>query len=158
MNKKLRETLDELLEYPTKVKQAFMLTKGEEDIIDVIGTVKANERRYKDTIRGAVAEVDLTPNVPRAGERHAAEVKREAARSYNTPNLMTKLQGAGFTLMDLIEHDVIRVSWQWRNLERFCKARGIELSISSEHEVSEMGKEEHDIGQIWSTSKYPRWT
>ena len=158
MNNKLREVLTTLDAYPQAIKSALLLTKGEKDIIDVVGTVKANERKYKDMIGGAVAELDLTPNVLERGTRHEAEVKNEAKRSFNTPNLMRKLQAAGFTLMDLIQHDVVRLQWQWRNLERFTSARGIDLDITNEREISPLGEEDYDVSALWNKSKYPRWT
>ena len=71
---------------------------------------------------------------------------------------MRKLQDAGFTFMDLIEHDVLRVSWQWTKLRNFAQARGIELIIDHDREVSILGDEEADVGEVWTTSKYPRWT
>ena len=68
-------------------------------------------------------------------------------RSYNTPNLMTKFQGEGVTLMDLIQASVVELKWRWTVLERFAKARGIDLDIV-DRELSSLGIEEGDVGVV----------
>lgn len=156
MRKKLKEHITAIEGMPDIVSGAVSEAQSEKEMIDVIGSIKAAERRWKPTLSAATAEFSPIAGVIVRGELHQAETKRAAERSYNTPNLMTKLQGEGFTLMDLIEHRVIDLKWRWTELKNFCKSRGIELTIT-DNEISPLGKEKADVGEYWKDG-YPRWT
>lgn len=156
MRKALAEALDQLDAYPLAVHEAIMMARSDEDMIDVIGTIKSNERRYRDDVRGAIAEHGPDADSAIQGKRHRAEVGRQAIRSYNTPNLMRKFQAEGITFMDLIEHGVIEVKWRWTELDNFTHRRGITINKVG-HEVSTLGKEDADVGEVWGPT-YPKWT
>jgi len=127
------------------------------ELVDAIGSVKSAERRYRGDVQGAVAEVKPEANHVLKGEAHSVETKNEAKRSYNTPNLMTKFQAEGITLLDMLDAGVLTLSWRWMDLKRFVKSRGIDLVIV-EREVPTMANdEEADIGELWDTGS-PRWT
>ena len=156
MRKKLTEVIGEIDAIPSLIRDALMATRSDEEEVDVIGAIKAAERKYKPIVSRATKEMDLDPGIPRRGELHGVEVTRAAERSYNTPRLMAKLQGEGYTLMDLIDQGVVKMSWRYTELNRFCERRGIELDIVG-HEVPELGDADGDIGEIWGTSSM-RWT
>lgn len=156
MRKKIRERIEAVEAMPDIIMKAVMEAQSEREMVDVIGAFKEAERKWKPTVAGAIAEFAPTGGGAVRGELHHVETKRSAERSYNTPNLMTKLQGEGFTLMDLIEHRVIDLKWRWTELKNFCKSRGIELVIT-DNEISPLGKEKADVGEYWKDG-YPRWT
>lgn len=157
MRKALKEAIDRIDTFPRDVKAALMETRSDADVIDVIGTVKSVERRYKPLIRSATAEHAPGQGSSVVGELHRADTPRVTDRSYNTPRLMRKMQDNGITFMDLIEHGVIDVKWRWTDLERFARTRGIDLTIVG-HEVTEMGaNEDGDIG-VTDGKAYPRWS
>lgn len=156
MRKKIQEQIEAVEAMPDIIEGAIKEARSEREMVDVIGTFKEAERRWKPAVAGAIAEFAPTAGGAVRGELHHVETKRSADRSYNTPNLMTKLQGEGFTLMDLIEHNVLEMKWRWTELKNFCDSRGIELVIT-DREISKLGKEDADIGEYWKDG-YPRWT
>ncbi len=159
MRKVIKGHIEALDSIPTLINDAVMAAKTDEELIDIIGTIKSVERRYKPTVTGAVKEVSPTAaEKERSGEIHKVDVSREAKRSFNTPALMTLLQGAGFTLMDLIEHDVVRLSWQWSKLMQFATARGLEVKVVK-REVASLAPDDKGgmVGELWGET-YPRWS
>ena len=159
MRKVIKGHIEALNNIPTLISDAVMAAKTDEELIDIIGTVKSVERRYKATIRGATVEIVPTADEKvREGEQHKVEVGREAKRSFNTPSLMTMFQDAGFTLIDLIEHDVVRMQWQWSKLMQFATARGLKVEVV-EREVTTLKPDDKGamVGEIWG-STYPKWS
>ena len=156
MRKKIKDHITAIETMPDIVASAVSEARTEREMVDVIGTFKEQERKWKPVLAGAIAEFAPSAGGAVQGEQHYVETKRSADRSYNTPNLMTKLQGEGFTLMDLIEHNVIELKWRWTELKNFCANRGIELVVE-EKEISPLGREEADVGEYWKDG-YPRWT
>lgn len=157
MRKALQERINKLDKIPKTIKDAIMAANTVQEQVDVAGAIKAVERRYRPDVRALVAETAPLPGQSIIGEVHRVEVTREAKRSYNTPNLMTKFQAEGITLLDLMNAGVLTINWRWTDLKRFAKSRGIDLKIV-EKEVSTMGeKEKADIGEIWDNGS-PRWS
>ena len=157
MRQKLNGRIEVIDAYPEAVKAAIMEAKTDRELVDVIGSIKSAERRYKVDVQGAVAEVKPEANHVLKGDVYAVETKNEAKRSYNTPNLMTKFQAEGVTLLDMLDAGVLTLSWRWMDLKRFAKSRGIDLDIV-EREVPTMdSKEKADIGELWDTGS-PRWS
>ena len=159
MRKVIKGHIEALDNIPTLISDAIMAANTDEELIDIIGTIKSVERRYKATVRGAVTEIVPTKDEKlREGEKHRVEVGAEAKRSFNTPSLMTLFQDAGFTLIDLIEHDVVRMQWQWSKLMQFATARGLKVDVV-EREVTTLKPDDKGamVGEIWG-STYPKWS
>ena len=157
MRPKLEKKLELLGKYPAAVKKAIMSAKTDEEMVDVLGTVMSNRRRVDTERRLAASEI--TPTAAEhtfAGERHSVSVNRSANRSFSTPALMKLLQDNGFTLLDLLESDVLRVSWRWTELKNFAERRDIKLDIVDK-EIPELGEADGPhVGEYW-TDGNPTW-
>jgi hypothetical protein len=157
MRKKLETKLDLLDKYPAAVKAAIMEAKDESELVDVLGTVMSVRRRVDGQRRLASSEVTPTATEHiKAGERHTVEVARSANRSYNTPELMKLMQDNGLTILDLLDIDVLRISWRWTDLKNFVERRGIKLKVVKK-EIPELGDSDGaHVGEYW-TDGNPSW-
>jgi len=157
MRKKLEETIDQLDEYPKLVKKAIMSAKNDEEMVDVLGTVMSVRRRVDAERRSAASEV--TPTAAEhvfAGERHTVEVSRSAKRTFSTPALMKLMQENGLTLLDLLDYNVLSISWRWTELKNFAERRAIKLNIVK-NEIPEMGEADGpQVGEYWQDGN-PTW-
>ena len=158
MRKKLEAKLDALQEYPKLVKKTIMSAKTDTEMVDVLGTVMSVRRKVDAERRLAAAEVTPTSAERQfAGEKHMVTVSRSAHRSFSTPALMKLMQDNGFTLLDLLESDVLRVSWRWTELKNFAERRDIKLDIE-EREIPELGEADGPhVGEYW-TDAAPKWS
>ena len=157
MRKALETKLDLLEMYPAAVKQAIMEAQSDTEMVDVLGTVASVTRRVNEQRRLATPEVVPTSDEGELkGERHMVEVSRSATRSYNTAALMKTMQDGGMTLMDLIEMNVVNLSWRWTELKNFAHRRGMDLRMSKDS-VLELGDiDGPHVGEVWKDSS-PRW-
>jgi len=157
MRKKLETKLDLLDKYPAAVKDAIMTAKNDEELVDVLGTVMSVRRRVDSERRMAATEVTPTAaEHTKAGERHYVEVSRTAKRSFNTPELMKLMQGKGFSLLDLLDHDVLRITWRWTDLKNFAERRDIKL-VKVKQEIPELGDSDGAmVGEYWEDGN-PSW-
>ncbi|MHC1588593.1 MAG: hypothetical protein ACXQS1_02110 [Methermicoccaceae archaeon] len=142
--------------YPKTVQAAIMEAKDDAEMVDVIGTIKEVERRYKPYVSMGISEIEFEPKVPLAGEERAAEVGNVCSRSYNTPRLMRLLQDHGLTVLDLLDMGIITIKWNWTPLKGLLKRKDIEYTIVDK-EVSEMGEADGDIGENWNQTR-PKWS
>ena len=157
MRKKLEATLDELDKYPAAVKEAIMSAKNDAEMVDILGTIMSVRRRVDAERRLAAVEVAPTAEEHvRSGDRHTVKVSRSAKRSFNTPSLMKLMQDNGFSLLDLLEYDVLRITWRWTELKNFADRRGLKLKIAKQ-EIPELGDSKHDVGEYWEDGN-PSWS
>lgn len=152
----MQQVIAELDAFPDTVKNAVMTANTPQEMVDIIGTIKSVERRYKPIVSSAVSETKPDAGETIQGERHRVEVGAQATRTYNTPRLMSKFQEAGVTFLDLIEHGVIEIKWRWTDLTRYAKNHGITLDKVNREIAPMSTNEEADIGEIWGET-YPRW-
>ena len=157
MRRQLRTKVDLLSKYPAAVKDAIMTAESDEELLDVLGTVVANTRRVSEERRLAQAEVLPTAaEGTKGGEDWAVEVKRAAKRTMNTPAIMKTMQDNGISFLDLMQANVMSVSWRWTDLKRYADQRGIKLIIEA-HEVPSMGQPDGShIGEVWGEGS-PKW-
>jgi len=157
MRRELRTKVDMLGKYPAAVKDAIMTAEDEGELLDVLGTVVANTRRVSEERR--LAQTEVLPTAAeghKSGEDWMVEVKRQATRTMNTPALMKTMQEHGISFLDLMEANVMSVSWRWTDLKRYADQRGIKLLVEA-HEVPTMGQPDGShIGEIWKDGS-PRW-
>ena len=157
MRKKLETKLDLLDKYPAAVKDAIMEAKNDEELIDVLGTTMSVRRRVD--VQRRLAQSEVAPTAAehvKAGERHTVEVSRSAKRSFNTPALMTLLQDKGMSLLDLLDHDILRITWRWTDLKNFAERRDIKLTIV-DREIPELGDSDGaQVGEYWEDGN-PSW-
>ena len=92
--------------------------------------------------------------------RQAAVLKllveaRKATRTYNDSALLHSfwVDDLNSTLHSLMEHDVVRLSWQWSKLQAEANRRDVSLRIAK-HEVAD-GDDEH-VGELWATAYEPK--
>lgn len=104
----------------------------------VIRTLSAHKRMVLSEVAG-----------PLDGKDYRLIEKREASRSYNTRLLLADFADAGYTIEDLIQNDVIRLSWQWTNTRNLAVSTDIGLRIAG-HEITE--DEADHIGEVWRSS------
>lgn len=158
MRRELRTKVDLLAKYPAAVKDAIMTAESDEELLDVLGTVVATSRRVTEERRLAQAEVLPTAAEGRkSGEDWSVEVLRQARRTYNTPAIMKTMQDNGISFLDLMDANVMTVSWRWTDLKRYADQRGIKLLIQPS-EVPTMGQPDgKHIGEIWGEGS-PKWT
>ena len=157
MRKKLEETLDQLDEYPKLVKKAIMSAKNDEEMVDILGAVMSVRRRVDAERRSAASEV--TPTAAEhvfAGERHTVEVSQTTKRSFSTPALMKLMQAKGFTLLDLLDANVLTVSWRWTELKNFAERRSIKLTIAKK-EIPELGDADGPQVGEYKEDRTPVW-
>jgi len=115
-----------------RLKATLLAADGEGEALDVIGDIKSIETQLAGIRKGAAVEFESGMH----GERWQIYVPEPNDRSYNTPRLVQKFaQASGESLFDtillLLREDVIRLSWQWKNLERFTRRLGLSLTIAS---------------------------
>ena len=157
MRRELSAKVRKIEGIPKVVEEGVMEANTSEEMVDVIGAVKAAERKYKPIISGAAAETAPTSGGFVRGEKHSVETKRQAARSYHTNNLLTKMYAEGYSIQDLIDTGVLEIKWRWTELERFSRTRGVDLAIV-EREVNTLDKKEKaDVGENWGDG-YPKWS
>ena len=158
MKPELQRRLAELEATPARVKEALLLAEGDEELVDVIGCVRSSISRMTDMRRQAENEIlpDQDLRVL-AGSEYMVEVTRKADRSYNTPALMKTFQANGITLGDLLDANVLTLSWRWTELVRYMDRNELDMrKVASE--IPNMGDPDGPhVGQIWKDG-YPKWT
>ena len=150
MNTSLKRALTNLSKTPDKVQAAYLLTEGDEDVVDLLGTVKKIEQQLGKWRRGLEAE---TPSET-TGTKTNIHIPRSAKRSYNTSGLMAVmanwLQLDGTALIgELVARRIINpIGWRWTETEAAFTTAGIPMRKVG-HEVDD-GDMEYDIGEVWT--------
>ena len=140
--------LDELEEYPKRVKLALFLAENDEEVTDLLGVLDSNKRLVEGHRKLAVSEIPDKVT----GTRYVMAPKGgKYDRTYNFSTLLSKLMdGTGMKLLDLMiylrKRDALRFSWQWTNLNKVIREYNIDLLTSSQ--PVEDG-DSADIGQKW---------
>lgn len=143
------ERLIALRTVPSIAKQAILEAEGDE-IVDVLGTLNSVQSQIGRIKLNAASEVETET----AGSEWQYERSRKGVRSYNNSGMFTTLMGQlsfdGLLplLMHLLELDVIRLSWQWSNLEKLLHGNDVFLR-TAHHEVAE-GDPDYDMGTYWT--------
>jgi hypothetical protein len=150
MNTQLKRALTTLSKTPDKVKAAYGLTEGDEDVVDLLGTVKKIEKQLGAFRRSLEKE---TPSET-TGTKTNIHIPRSCKRTYNTQSLMSAmgnwLQLGGTPLLgELIARRIINpIGWRWSELDVAMTTAGIPFrKIDREVEDGEM---EYDIGEVWT--------
>lgn len=123
--------LDSLPEEPDTADYIGRLDK-------VIRTLQGHRRLIMDELSGPVSGTDY-----RIVER------RECARSYNDTALLRSFDREEIGIPELVEADVLRLSWQWSKLRSLANLADIGLRIAG-HEVTD-GDEADHVGEVWKT-------
>ena len=156
MNTQLKRALTTLSKTPDKARAALTLTEGDEDVVDLLGTVKKIEQQLGAFRRGLEKE---TPS-DTTGTRSSVHIPRSCKRTFNTQSLMAAmgnwLQLSGTPLLgELIARKIINpIGWRWTELDGAMTAAGIPFrKIDREVEDGDM---KFDIGEVWTdgSAKY----
>jgi len=137
-----------------RIRATLLAAEGEGEALDVVGDIKSIESQLADIRKGAAVEFESGMR----GKRWQIYVPEPNARSYNTPRLVQKFsEASGESLFDtillLLRQDVIRLSWQWKNLERFSRTLGMSLTLAS-CEITD--GDDADIG-VFPKKGYPSY-
>jgi hypothetical protein len=150
MNLKLKRALTNLSKTPDKVQAAYLLTEGDEDTVDLLGTVKKIEQQLAVFRRNLEAE---TPTQTTGTKTHI-KIPRSCKRSYNNSGLMaamsTWLNLDGVALIgELVARKIINpIGWRWTETEQALTTAGIPIrKINREVEDGDM---KYDIGEVWT--------
>lgn len=152
MERDLEEALDLIDKFPSATKEAIMAARGDSELADVLGTLNSVEQRVAEQRR--LASVELP--VGAEGERWRDERSGKNDYTFNLPQIMTAMQAAGVTLLDLVEAGVFDLKLKITRLEGIASLHGIDLTYSKTP-VSMMGKEDAMVGKVWEDAKYPSW-
>ena len=149
--------LDELEEYPKRVKLALSLAENDEETTDLLGVLDSNKRIVEGHRKLALSEI---PNEVTGRRYEMAPKGGKHERSYNFSTLLSKLMdGTGMKLLELLiylrERDVIRITWQWTNLTKVIREYNIELITTTGGLVTD--GDSADVGQRWKDG-YPGFT
>lgn len=120
---------------------------------DLVADLQAAERELASFRRSLI---DEAPG-PVEGELWKLVETRKADRYYNESALLRDLTPEGGyvpeTLMRLVAKGVVKLSWQWRKLQKEADEQNMTLAIAK-HEVAD-GDEAH-VGEVWSTKLEPK--
>lgn len=115
----------------------------EEEVADYIGrldkvirTLQGHRKTIMDELPGPVT-----------GSAYRIIEERYSERSYNTDRLLRAFSSVGSSIWDLIEDDVVRVSWQWTKLRNLAIKKDIGLRIAG-HELDGDDEADH-VGEVW---------
>lgn len=149
----LSSQLKKLRGYPAYCKTLILRAEGDE-LIDILAEINSVERQLGELRRSHQAElVDKE-----AGEEWEVKTSRSCARSYNNPGLILKaaealnvtpLRAMALLSMGDPKEAVLKLTWGWRNLQRFASENDVTLTIAP-HEIEE--GEDADVGEVWTTS------
>ena len=85
---------------------------------------------------------------PVAGHDYRIVVGRESKRSYNDRRLLDVFARSGHNFADLVDRDVLRLSWQWTKMRNLAISEDIGLRIAG-HEIDPEAGEADHVGEIW---------
>ena len=133
---RLTEAVDDLGEWPIP----------EQDSVDVVGEVRAAEKRLAELRRRLVSEMDGTET----GIHYQAYESRSAKRSYNTNGLLAAFAdyGHGDPLRLLLHGNAVELKWRWTQLQSVADVWDVTLPIAK-HEIAD-GDPDALIGEVWS--------
>lgn len=141
--------LDALEHYPIEVKDALMVADGDEELADLLGVIESNTRMVSQHRKIALSEI---PNEVH-GQRYVMALKGgKFDRTYNFGTLLSKLMDAtGMKLLDLLiflrDRDVLRMAWQWTNLNKVIREYDVNVVITRGSSVTD--GDSADIGEEW---------
>lgn len=118
----------------------------EEETADHIGRLDKVIRTLQGHRRSIMSEVPGPLN----GKDYRIVSENVCERSYNTPRLLDDFDRSGASIWDLIEQDVIRVSWQWTKMRNLAIRQDIGLRIAG-HELDPAAGEADHVGEHWKT-------
>ena len=151
-----KRDFDWLEQVPAKAKALTLKADGDEQLVDVLGTMNSVEQGLASVRRGAAAEIPAGFG----GKRWVMEQGNKATRSYNSTSLINKfakkLHQSPFKVVGLlITLGAVRLEWHWTNLQKAAAHYNVPLVIG--YEETEDGGD-LDVGEIWKTStpKYVR--
>lgn len=104
----------------------------------VIRTLQGHRKMIMDELPGPVS-----------GAEYRIVEERFSERSYNTRLLRQDFDEAGFSLDDLIDADIVRLSWQWTKARNLAINADIGLRIAG-HELAGDDEADH-VGEVWKS-------
>ena len=141
----------ELVEsWPDLAREALGSTEDTAQLVDVLGSLNATTSALGRVKRRHQVELENGDE----GRTWRIRQGRKANRSFNLMGLVLKFQekwghkSALVTIMQLIEHDVLRVSWQWTKLRETASNYGVDLVVGTDRKV-ESGDPAFDVGELW---------
>ncbi len=135
---------------PKLVKRLIREAHGENEIVDILGTVRSVERALAEERQLAAVEI---PNGTAGSSWELLQgVKWE--KSYSTAKIMRDMQAAGITILDLIKADAVRLDWQFTNLKKVFRRAGVTMQMAT-HEIRP-DDPNHHIGS-YDKPGYPRY-
>ena len=146
-----KRDFDWLEQVPAKAKALTLKADGDEQLIDVLGTINSVEQGLGSLRRGTDVEVPAGL----AGKRWKMEQGQRATRSYNSTSLVTKFAKAVKrspfeTVGLLIALNVVKLEWHWTNLQKAAANYNVPLMVGYE-EVVDGG--DIDVGETWKTGR-----
>lgn len=90
---------------------------------------------------------------PLVGESFELKATNAATRSYNTSGLLAAFGGLS-ALPELVAADVVRINWQWSNLQKEANRRDVSLTVAK-HEIED-GDPDALVGEVWKTRLVPQ--
>ena len=107
----------------------------------IIRTLQGHRKTIMDELPGPVS-----------GREYRIVEERYSERSYNTRALREAFehdsQYESVSLDDLIEADVVRLSWQWTKMRNLAIKKDIGLRIAG-HEITD--EEADHVGEVWKS-------
>ncbi len=135
---------------PKLVKRLIREAHGENEIVDILGTIRSVERALADERQLAATEIPAGT----AGRSWEFVQGMKWEKSFSTAKIMRDMQGAGITILDLIEADAVRLDWQYLKLKKMFRRADITLQMAS-HEI-QPDDPDHHIG-AYDKPGYPRY-
>ena len=106
----------------------------------IMRDLRAKRRTVSDELDGPVT-----------GTEYQVKESRSASRSYNTARILADFAQAGWDLHDLRNHDAVRLSWRWTELQRAYRKANVDLTVAHREVEDEGDIEEPPVGEVWSS-------
>jgi len=145
------ERLAAIERIPSFIQAQILEAEGNE-LIDILGAANSTQTQIGVIKRRAASEVSDGD----AGTKWAFTQGRKAQRSYNMDGMLSAISRAldlgsfSETLKYLIRIDVLRISWQWSNLDKLVRSHNIELR-TTRHEIHD-GDPDYEMGEYWEAA------
>lgn len=145
---------DWLNNVPVKAKELTLKAEGDDQLVDITGTIKGVESSLASVRTGVAAELEAGAQ----GSRYRMTQGKRSQFTYNTPLLLKTISealGLSFTktLGYLMHRNIITIGWRYKALDALLDEKNITIT-TARHDVTD-GDDEH-MGR-WMKPDYPRY-
>lgn len=149
------QRLDHEAGYASRVSQLVMDAEDEAQLVDLLEVITTNASLTAATKKDTLVELENETE----GHRYMMSRGGKNERTYNWTTLLSKFMDATtFRLLDLLvylrQEDIIRISWQWSNLQNAARRFDVDLVIAN-REITD--GDSADVGLNWVTGS-PKFT